>query len=311
LDELDFCLDNYLPPQTEDEEDMPTDKQTLDLHNRVAKIEGSLLTIKGLVGALIVLLVPAIWGAVSFGVNIAQRIAHIEGEKGDPLGATLRGIESPSSRPELDANLALLTGQIRVDQVNGKKPKPENIEKISAAVQAASIRNPDDPEVWRAAMQLVGYKFNSSSGSPSIILPDCLDNAEKHNGDLLFDKQGNTIDTLPSGTFKEPIFVRYNVHNCNLSLDYSGDFYATWVGQNLQEIRREHPSVRAILLTATGAHVSYSGGPLLPFSRIDFMNCTFDIKSSENPPNKNGRSITTQLLAASPTGGGIEFPTGS
>jgi len=303
-------LDSYLPPQIEDEEDMATDKQILDLHNRVAKIEGSLVTIKVMVGLLSLLVVPALLGAIAFGGSIAQRVSHLEGEKGDPLGATVKGIESPGSRQQLDANLALLTGQILVDRAEGRKPKEQNIIKISSAVKVASENNPDDPEVWRTATRLVGYRFGTTSTLPPA-MPNCLDQTMPHIGTLYKNAQGAFVET-PSGDYPDAVFTGevFQVSNCAIDLDDNGDFSLSALGAKIAEDKAKSPNLKSFILLITNARITYSGGRLLPFNSIQWASCVFDPRPSDGIPSRQSKSITTQLLAADPTGGVIQLPAG-
>jgi hypothetical protein len=297
-------LDSYLPPQIEDEEDMPTDKQTLDLHTRVAKIEGSLTSLKGLV----VLLFPILIGFGYYVGRLGERVSHLEGEKGDPLGATIRGIESPGSRQQLDANLALLTGQILVDQVEGRKPKSENLIKISSAVKVASDNSPDDPEVWRAAMQLVDYKFQTRP-VPSLPLPNCFEMAMQQTDDLYRNRQGAFIGEAPhtpGGATGE----LFNVSNCEVDLDDDGNFNSTVLGKIIERDKNEDPTLREFALRISNARIKYSGGKLLPFSFIEWSNCTFEPKPMNGIPSKSVQSFTSQLLTANIAEGKIQFQSG-
>jgi hypothetical protein len=314
LDELDFSVDNYLPPQTEDEEDMPVSEKQLsdlsarvgtvntqvhDLNTRLAKIEGALVSLNGIVGVLALLVGPGIIAAIVFGVNIAQRVSHIEGEKGDPLGATVSEIQSPKSQQQLDANLALLTGQIRVDQVQGRKPKAANVEKISAAIQAASQMHPDDSEVWRAAMQLVSYRSGLQVTLPEN-MPDCLDVPE-FNSDQYTSKDGNKTPLVP-GFMNAPPQIPWRAHarinNCVLNLDANPHFAESKMGQYFASVKLHHPNTVKLFIEVHDARIIYSGGPMLPVSEIRFANCVFDLHPAYTIPPPKGRALAGQLLVA-------------
>jgi hypothetical protein len=89
--------------------------------------------------------------------------------KGDPqaikqkikdggLGDIVSKLENPSSRQELAANLALVSSQVRLDRAEEKEPDREKMSTLRSAVVKAAAQNPDVPEVWQAASQIVSFR---------------------------------------------------------------------------------------------------------------------------------------------------------
>jgi hypothetical protein len=208
LDEQLVVEENGFPPLIEIEEDMPvSDKQFNELNIRVAQIEGSLTAIKWMVGLLFPTLAALTIGFAVDASHQGERIAHLEGEKGDILGATVRSIEAPASRQQLDANLAFVTAQLRLDRVQGKKPNPQKLAKIANAVQTASSANPDDVDVWRAASELVSYRSALLPISLPEALPNCLDVVESEQNwrdRYTSPEQGKVTETKPGYLLNAP-----------------------------------------------------------------------------------------------------------
>jgi hypothetical protein len=71
-------------------------------------------------------------------VETAQRVSHLEGKVGDPLAATIKGLEAPSSNAVLAANLTLLSAQMSIASANHAKPKHENLNRIANTLSSWS-----------------------------------------------------------------------------------------------------------------------------------------------------------------------------
>ena len=91
------------------------------------------------------------------------------------LGTIVSQIQNPSSPQQLNAALNFATSQIEVQQANKIKPDPQKLEKLSAAVRSATLKNPDNPTVWQAGARLVNYRYQSQQEAALGRLPSCLD----------------------------------------------------------------------------------------------------------------------------------------
>jgi hypothetical protein len=98
--------------------------------------------------------------------------------------------------------------------------------------------------------------------------------------------------------------------HCSLSLDDDGNFSSTPVGRFFDRVKKHHPQATLFFLVINNAHISYSGGKMLPVSGIQFVNCSFEFKPPNGLPNKFSQSITSQLLAENPSQGTIQLPIG-
>jgi hypothetical protein len=103
--------------------------------------------------------------------TLSQRIAHLEGKIGDPLTATIKGLESPTSNTVLAANLDLLSAQISANRASHAKPKPENIKRLASTLSTVAEKHPNLPQAWQAVATLASYSTTEVSASTP--RPDC------------------------------------------------------------------------------------------------------------------------------------------
>jgi hypothetical protein len=251
---------------------------------------------------------------------IAQRVSHMEGKIGDPLAATVKGLESPVSDATLAADLQLLSAQIRVDEVRKAQAKPENVQMLASALTEVTKKHPELPETWQAAAQLVNYKYQAQDKSVSE-LSNCLGgNGERYKYSSKFSANavpsaGNAeqaqipLDSLLPGVM--PAFV-LTIRDCALNLDDDGNFPSTLLGRAVEEARKSAPELSAysLVLNMFNVHVTYTGGKLIPVKGILFRDCTFEFKSRLGIPSKGSQQITSQLLVASASEGKLTVSDG-
>jgi hypothetical protein len=131
-----------VPNRVAGEEMAISDKQFGDLKDTVAGIKGSLGTVKFIGGVVAGVLLPAVIGFGWYSVRLGERISHAEGKLNEPLGSMVQGIQSPSSTQQLAANLSLVSSQIRVARVSGKKPDPEKLFPAERGGQTGRFKRP-------------------------------------------------------------------------------------------------------------------------------------------------------------------------
>ena len=163
---------------------------------------------------------------------------------------------------------------------------------------------------WPTAVQLVDYKYRASA---SVSKPrNCLDTVSPDAPEV--DRLTTNTGVVDYPSFSGPQTPGWMAHlmlgNCNLNLDDNGDFYSTSAGKFFQRVKEHHPQASLFFLVLNNAHITYSGGKMLPVSGIQFTNCTFEFKPPTGIPSKLTQSITTQLLAANAYQGTIQLQTG-
>jgi hypothetical protein len=135
---------------------------------------GALRWIAGIVGGvLLTAMVGAFWGEV----KLHERVAHLEGENHEPLGAAIKRIEAPASQDQLVANLNLLAAQAQLLTAEGKSPDPAKLAPLRKALVKESADHADLPQTWRAVASVASYRTVSIQ-LKSKVLPDCDMNAQ-------------------------------------------------------------------------------------------------------------------------------------
>jgi hypothetical protein len=223
--EVENCL---LGPYSIEEDMASTPKQSGDLHLQLAEIKGSLKVLSAIAAILATVAIGFGW----YTVRLGERISHLEGKIGDPLGAALKGLESPASNSVLAANLDLLSAQIKIVSAKQTKPKPDNIQKIAKVLATVTRQHPDFPETWQAVALLASYRASDILGK-SVSVPDCDTSQKPHLIDL------GDVPEL----HKMSSELGYLFRNCRLHLDHlpAGKLRRGTIGPNDSGTRQEIP----------------------------------------------------------------------
>ncbi|MES2390826.1 MAG: hypothetical protein V4555_04235 [Acidobacteriota bacterium] len=164
------------------------------------------------------------------------------------------------------------------------------------------------PDYWPSAVQLVDFKYQSVT--PPESTRNCLDTVSEDSPEDDRVVTQNGVYNFPQ--FSGPQTTAWTAHiflgHCNLNLDDIGNFSTTSVGKFFQRVKEHHPQADRFYVVLQNAHVSYSGGKIIPVSGIVFENCTFDFTPPAKVPTNPFQSITTQLLAADQAKGTISIP---
>lgn len=201
------------------------------------------------------------------------------------FGQIVADLKKPKSADQLRANLTTITAQIQTDRVEGKQPDKNKVDTLSKALAQVIQRDPQLPEAWQAAGELISYR--SSSGSSEVALPPCQ-------------PEGDYVQIQPMLFTQAPpdrnlgIFVGFYFQNCTLVLDGPSPILQP---STMQVILRQKDSVGLVL---TNVHVVYHGGDILPVRAIAFTNCTFDFQLYSKPPSSAPNLMNALLTAPNP-----------
>jgi hypothetical protein len=231
---------------------------------RTATLETSIGHIKGVAYVLITLLIP--WAAYITINVISMKQSMVDGGN-TKLVADLRAPKSPQ---QLQANLSTVIAQVQNARLAGKPPNPKNIEAVSIALADVVRKQPDVPEGWNAAAQIISYR--SSRMFPSS-KPDCETELNPPPPAMLKNQTKAT----------EWIYL----HDCTLHLDN----LISWRDKN-------DKTLTSIAFTCNDVEIVYRGGPILPITSLQLVHCTFDFQINNEPPPP-ARRLTEALLAAS------------
>jgi len=228
------------------------------------------------VTAIFVPLVLA-WGAYITVNVIAMKQALVDG------GVTklVAELKNPNSRQQLQANLTTITAQIQTARVKGKKPDTQKVEALSSALAQVVQRNPELPEAWQAAAQLVSYESPQSDMN----VPNCVN---------ITPSQLSWVPVSPRfpGDQGTPPPHQFTLTHCHLDLDAPID------SSHFSPIGPPE----SFTIVCDRCVVTYSGGhiPLLGlkgYVNLIFNNCTFIFSSSGEPP-PNGKSLIHTVLTS-------------
>ena len=210
------------------------------------------------------------------------------------LGQIVSALQHPSSPQQLAANLGLVSAQVKVARAEGKAPDPVKVGKLTSAVEATAISNPNLPEVWQAVSQLANARASLVSAVLSLPaeLPPC---------DL--DKDLPVSVKQPGNTYS----VEYRFQRCTLSLDRLprtlGRIRVRPDGTLLTNINPDASPIDAIpTIVLTDGALVYRGEAKPPYAiRLVLHNCRllFDVNSV---PDSWGQNMLLAALKSAETG---------
>jgi hypothetical protein len=203
---------------------------------RIASLETTAAIAKGVLGVFIPLVI--LWGSY-----ITVNVIAIKQQMADGGNTKLvTELKTPKSPEQLRANLSTVVAQVQSAQANGIKPNPQKVYALSGAVSEAAQKNPELPQAWQAASELVNFR----SGTQPIPPDPCFE-SEPH-----FDNE------RPDG----PLMVTIQESNCTGDLG-DADAFSRQIGNYMGEQQKELGSrLTAVNLVFLNAHIIYRGGPI-------------------------------------------------
>jgi hypothetical protein len=224
------------------------------------------------------------------------------------LGDIVAQLREPKSSEQLQANLSTVIAQIQTARVNQTAPDHQKIKTLSGVLGEVVKRNPEVPEAWQAAVQMVDYKFQPLAASTS--LPDCLNMPDEgHNFEFVQNSDGSRTK-LPFPTrlnLGVPNHFTEGFRNCNLNLEDDGNFYSTVVGKELLNAGAEAKGENSIIFILNHVNIRYAGGKPLPITQIQFRDCSFTFVQPIAVPSLPAQVLTTQLLASGTSAGSLQL----
>lgn len=274
-------------PEIEGEHEVTvSDKQFLELSTQVAEMRGSLKAAVWIIGILSAAATAAGIGAIAWCFNLSNAVAKLQQAVSDG-GVTklVSELKLPSSPDQLKANLSTVIAQVQTAKVNGAKPDPHKVKALSDAVSDVISDNPQLPEGWRAASQLVSFR----AGRNAPPQPDCFN--KPHFGVMNAWMGDTSGPKVPA-----PMANVWEMDNCTMVLDDIDLFLKSEDGKALEADRRAVPQ-RPLFIRLMHAHLVYHGGPVIPFTRLECISCTYEWDLSAPPPDLE-KKLTNDLLRA-------------
>lgn len=271
------------------EEDMPTTPE------RISSLEHHVSTAKGAMWA---------FGLISFALiglgswllkdvhDLDVRVGKLEQDLKDHGLEVVRAIEKPEDQKQLAANLSLVASQVRVARSEHRTPNRDRIARLSSAVEAAAVANPDIPEAWEAAYQLVDYRFSQNAAAASVAadLPLCLRSSNSGHG-------LKQLENTPPGP-KDKEGFHLLVDSCVIDLDDLDLYEHSEAKIFFKKMRLRSGSTTPRTITFENVIVRYHGGPLIPIEIFEFAGCVFELDAPTGRPPPRAQSLAAQLLVA-------------
>ncbi len=246
---------------------------------RIASLETTASHAKWVLGIFIPLVI--IWGAF-ITMNVIAMKQRIEDGGNTRLVTELK---SPKSPEQLKANLTTITAQIQTARANGVKPDEKKIQSLAGALTEVVKKDPQSPEAWMAAAELVSFRSPSLENQQS----NCFDqHAVAGLGAYMADqKTGKIVGYGPD-------VLKYS--DCTFLLSDIDGFNNSISGKALREHGNGEKSTLTFILE--NAHLVYRGGSVIYFTQLECIACTYDFNSLEIPAPAV-QKLTRDLLIAS------------
>lgn len=257
-----------------------TQQEFQTLSNTVSGIPGSLSTWKVISGCA----TAAVLAAIGWSIHIGIKIAAIEQSLSDNGVKLVAELKSPKSMEQLKANLSTVVAQIRTAQVNAKPPDPGKTKVLSRVLSEVVTSQPQLPEAWSAAAELVSYETQGTR--EPVALPPCdIKNAEPESRQV----------SLPNGGTEYQL--GYFLSKCSLRLEDVPNMVtsAKHPIRNLPGIQNGGRGGMSFPLRLTDGEVIYDGGPIAHEAGFIFQNCIFHIHIL-TVPDKPGRDLIEAAL---------------
>lgn len=218
-------------------------------------------------------------GALGWSVHIGNKVTAIEQQLVDGGNTKLVSeLKLPKSPQQLQANLTMVTAQIRTARANGTKPNAQKVAALSDALSAVVQKDPNLPEAWQAATELVTYR----STQPATIQKACF-------GKSMSSVLNNSVNGIKLPDSLSDI-------DCSIDL---GDIESFKSNPDIKDLKLNLDGTLSspLGIELTHAHVIYHGGPIIPFTILRCVACTYDFGFS-TPPPVPAQKLTRQLLIA-------------
>lgn len=258
------------------------DKEFRELSNSVAEIRGTLKTVSVLVGVLGGFASLVLISALGWCWHLSGKVTAMEQQLADGGNTKLVAqLNKPASPQQLIAGLSTVVAQVQTAQANGTKPDPKKVDALSAALSNVVTEQPNLPEAWQAAAQLIAYR--SSYVSLRNASPPCASATNR------------ATVVIRGGPATADMWGDVSFSNCTLDLDQSD----LWTSNNSSAhvVGSDGGIVSNWHLVLSNVIVHYTGTPLTHVSRITFDHCAFDFHL-QTAPAPNGQHLTERLLAA-------------
>jgi hypothetical protein len=269
------------------------------LAERVVAIETALSFWKMVIGGFSGAALLAGLGALSWCYHLGTKVAVIESGGDTKLVTELK---TPKSHEQLRANLSMVTPQVETARANGIKPNTKKAKALSDALSLVIKRDPDIPQVWQAASELISYRYSFSEG---VELPPEIARmfgSPVPNSGNCFEQQRKLL--IPPPAAGPPLLNILTWNDCTLRLD---DIEGYENSLAVQLSKQHNASPVPIRLALVRVKIVYHGGPIIPIVGMQTFGCEFEFEVPTVPPVR-ARQLLEAILAEDSTNPNIAIP---
>lgn len=263
-----------------------------DLSSSVSKLQGGLTVFKWLGGILVPIIIAALGFIIKYGIVMYSDIAVLKSESPLALSKKAESIIKNSDSPDALAEANSLIVRASKSTSGFDPPALARIATSLAAQPTPAIET--SPQYWRTVSTVVNLT-SEYTGRPTLtnscfsrtLLADLTPHAIDDNGNIVPGIQGS-----------KPVSVaEIRMENCSLQIDNLDQFWNSPDAKILKEREAANPNLKTRILVLKNVEVHYAGGQLLPFTKIECINCSF-VMDVPATPNPSGQSLMKQLLVA-------------
>ena len=268
-----------------------TDFQTTT--RAVATLNGSFKTIKWIFG----ILAPIVIGWLGAGTYfLYTQGGDIRAMKQKFSDSGIGPIVSKATGSGLQKNLTIVAAQVQVARSAGKKAVSINSKRdatsLSNSVADIAAEDPDTPQVWDAAAQLISYRSELQNGFQQNSEANCF---------LTPGPLTATPFTVAVSTENGYLLETMTLEHCALLLDDVDAYERSQIAYGNQHAIKLNNTVPRLKLILNHVHVIYRGGPIIPVFQIVFNQCNFTFQfppGIQTIPPAPAREIMENLLKA-------------
>lgn len=261
------------------------------VESTIERWQGALGSSKWFGGVLVTILLCTIGWSIKAEISMSRDIAILKSQSPLALSEKAESIIQKSKSP---GQLAEANSLIVRASKSAAGIEPATLQHISSSLANLEESSLGSPEYWRTVSTVVNIR-SGYTGRPT---PnnDCLSrNFAVDLNPHPIDQWGNVYPGT-SQTQKASI-AEIRLQNCSLQIDDISQFWNSGYGEFLKARKSANPNLKTSILVLVNVQVRYSGGPLLPFTKIICVNCSYSL-DLPTPPKPNGQTFVKQLLVA-------------
>jgi len=269
------------PPLELDDEMAVSEKEFRELSRTVAELVGARNAMRWLPSAAVLFSLAALGWCWHIGNRVTAIAQHLADGGVTNLVAHL---ESPKSTEQLQAGLSTVIAQVQTARAEGVRPNEKKVASLTQAVSHVVQSDPNLPEAWNAATELISYRSQLLRSGPEPLAPCNLHDIKP---EVKTEGSPNAVGGLS-------IRPGFYLSNCSLKLEDVPDLTMSAEEVPNSLVKFTGKGKVAIPLYLTDGEITYYGGPLR-YSAFFFINCTFRLQANGIPDDSAQKLLIAVL----------------